>query len=90
MEVVTKNKIAFPLGLDERHIVNIEMKNAVAPIYAGGTAGYIYVLIDGQCVAQSELIYASGVPENDLENAIGRVLDMWVMIISQRVAGDRT
>lgn len=77
--IVAADSLAFPLGLDEDYILNIETAAAVAPVYAGELAGRACILIDGEQIASVDLVYASDVSENDLEGALKRVLDMWTL-----------
>ena len=79
VELIAAGPLRFPMGLDEKHIVNIETNRAVAPIYAGAAAGSVSILVEGKTVASVDLVYAADVPENSMEGALGRVLDMWLM-----------
>lgn len=79
VNVIAAEELAVPLGIDEDYMLNIELKPAAAPIHAGGCAGFANVLIDGDLTASVELQYAADVPENDLEAALRRIIEMWVL-----------
>lgn len=79
VELKTAGKLTFPLGLDEKYIVNIETNSAVAPIYAGVAAGSVSILADGEPIASVTLVYAEDVLENNMEGALSRILDMWLL-----------
>lgn len=78
-EVRAAQNLAFPIGLDEKYILKIELKNAVAPLYAGVTAGHVCAVINGEEIARAELVYAEDIHRNNLENAILKILDLWVI-----------
>lgn len=79
VELIAAGPLAFPLGMDEKYIVNIETYSAVAPIYAGTAAGRATVFANGEAAASVELVYAFDVPENNMEGALDRVLDLWLL-----------
>ncbi|MBQ4088675.1 MAG: D-alanyl-D-alanine carboxypeptidase [Clostridia bacterium] len=79
VDIRLSEALVFPLGLDEDYVIRTEINSAAAPLKAGTAAGRIYAVIDGVSVAEGELVYAADVLENDMENAMRRIIGGWVL-----------
>ncbi len=77
VELRCSSDITFSLGLNENYTVNLQIKKAVAPVEAGAAAGVLNVLIDGDIIYSTDVIYNDSVAANTFIGAIKRIYSLW-------------
>ena len=81
-ELVFADELSFPLMSGERYTVTMDIPDAFsAPVRAGDAAGCVVVEIGGREVCRVDVVFASDVAKNNMETALGRVLDGWLLVI---------
>lgn len=80
VDLVTATPFAFPLKIGETYEIGLQIPEAAsAPVRAGDVAGRAVAYIDGVEIASVDLLYGRDVPINNMESALRRVIDAWLL-----------
>lgn len=77
VELCPEENVVFPLGLDEKYTVNLQISKATAPVKKDAVAGMLNIQINGENVMSAKLLYRSDVARNDIEGAMLRIIRGW-------------
>lgn len=81
VDLVAATELAFPLEVGETYEIGLQIPEEVrAPVTKGDLAGRAVVSIDGVEIASIDLLYANDVPMNNMEAALHRLIDAWLLI----------
>lgn len=80
VDLTAAEPLCVPLKENETYELALEIPERVeAPVKEGDRAGHACVYIEGEKIAEADLIYGESVARNSMEQALRRVIGAWVL-----------